>query len=234
MAYEMYMDGVMLPVTPSNLSLKISGKNKTMTLINNSEINILKSPGLTDISFTCLLPQSKYPFARYPGGFKSATYYLDLFEHLKVNKKAFNFIVIRERPNGKHLFDTNMRVALEDYEIDEDAEKNGFDISVKVKLKQCPAYGTKEIELYEQTQVNGSTVTMGVLIQRRESDKSIVRKYTVQAGDCLWTIAKAVYDDGERYTDIYDANKTMIDAANNGTDETKYWIHPGQVLVIPS
>lgn len=234
MAYEFYMNGVMLPVAPSNLTLKINGKNKTMDLINDGQINLLKKPGLTDISFECLLPQNKYPFAKYPGGFKKATYYLDVIEQLMVNQKPFSFIVIRERPNGTHLFDTNLKVGLEDYQIIDDAEEYGFDIGVKINLKQWKSYGTKEIELYKETQHNGSEVMMGVMINHRESDKTIVKKYTVQLGDALYTIARAVYGDGERYIDIYNANKTLIDSANNGTAETKYWIHPGQVLTIPS
>lgn len=234
MAYEFYMDGVMLPVAPSKLTLKINGKNKTMDLINSGEINLLKQPGLTDISFNCILPQNKYPFAKYPGGFKKATYYLDVIEQLAINKKPFSFIVIRERPNGTHLFDTNLRVGIEDYQIIDDVEEYGFDIGVEISLKQWKYYGTKEIELYKETQHNGSEVMMGVLIQHRESDKSIVKTYTVQLGDALYTIARAVYGDGERYIDIYNANKTLIDSANNGSAETKYWIHPGQVLTIPS
>ena len=230
----MYMDGVILPVTPSKLTLKIKGNNQTLNLINDGEINILKSPGLTDISYECLLPQSKYPFAKYFNGFKSATYYLDLFEQLKIEKKAFPFIVIRERPNGNHLFDTNMKVSLESYQIIEDAEKYGLDVGVSIELKQYKDYATKEMELYQETQHNGSVITMGVMIHHRESDKSIVKTYTVQLGDALYTIAKAVYGDAEKYVDIYEANKTMIDAANDGTEATKYWIHPGQVLTIPT
>lgn len=73
MAYEFYIDGFLLPIAPSKLTLKINGRNKTTTLINDSEVNQLKLPGLTDISFSCILPQNKYPFAKYPDGFKTAS-----------------------------------------------------------------------------------------------------------------------------------------------------------------
>lgn len=234
MAYEVYMNGVLLPVTPSKITTKINGKNKTISLINEGEINILKTPGLTDISFECMLPQSKYPFAKYPGGFKMATYYLALFKSLKKERKSFWFKVLRTKPNGMLLFDTNMKVSLESYQIIEDAEKYGLDVGVSIELKEYKHYATKEFDYYEQTQHNGSVVPIAVAINHRESDKSIVKTYTVQLGDALYTIAKAVYGDAEKYVDIYEANKTMIDAANDGTEATKYWIHPGQVLTIPS
>lgn len=233
MAYKFYIDGVVLPVTPSKLTLKINGRNKTMDLINGREVNTLKLPGLTDISFSFMLPQSKYPFANYPDGFKNVKYYLDFIEQLMVNKKPFLFKVLREKPNGQPLFDTNMRVSVSNYQIIEDAKEYGFDVGVNIELKEWAEYGTKEIEIYEELQQNGSTVTMGVFVNHRASDKSIVKKYTVQEGDALYTIAKSVYGDAEKYTDIYNANKTLIDNANEGTGQTKYMIYPGQILTIP-
>lgn len=51
------------------------------------------------------------------------------------------------------------------------------------------------------------------------------RTYTVQVGDCLWSIAKQFYGDGSAYTRIYDANTGQVVNPN--------LIYPGQVLVIP-
>ena len=42
MAYKMYLDGVLMPITPSKVKVKINNQNKTLTLINGEEINILK------------------------------------------------------------------------------------------------------------------------------------------------------------------------------------------------
>jgi len=43
MAYSFFIGDVMLPVTPPALELKIKNHNKTITLINDGEINILKN-----------------------------------------------------------------------------------------------------------------------------------------------------------------------------------------------
>ena len=59
MAYHFYMGKTLCPVAPSKLQLKIKGQNETLTLINEGEINILKKPGLTEISFDLLLPNVK-------------------------------------------------------------------------------------------------------------------------------------------------------------------------------
>jgi SpoVK/Ycf46/Vps4 family AAA+-type ATPase len=146
MAYDFFLDKTRLPIPPAKLSMKINGKNQTMTLINEGEINVLKQAGLTDISFTALLPNVKYPFARYDGGYKSASFFLDELERLKTKLSSFQFIVSRITPSGKVLFDTNIKVSLEDYKILEDA-KSGFDISVEISLKQYKDYGTKVIAI---------------------------------------------------------------------------------------
>ncbi len=55
-----------------------------------------------------------------------------------------------------------------------------------------------------------------------DSDSSM---YMVEPGDTLWAIATAAYGDGNRYPEIFEANKPMLD------DPDK--IYPGQVLRIP-
>lgn len=95
MMYYFYVDGVLLPVTPGSMKTKINNRNKTVDLASGGEINILKAPGLTEISFECLLPSVEYSFARYENGFKGPDYYLGKFEQLKSQKKAFTFLVIR-------------------------------------------------------------------------------------------------------------------------------------------
>lgn len=146
MAYDMYLDKMLLPVTPSKLNIKVANKNSTMVLINDGEINVLKKAGLTEVSFTALLPQTKYPFAVYKNGFQKADAFLDQLEAMKVSQKPFQFIVSRRFPQGNKLFDTNLKVSLEDYKIIEDAD-NGFDVNVEIKLKQYRDYQTKTVAI---------------------------------------------------------------------------------------
>ena len=148
--YVFYLSDVMLPVAPGQLQLKIKNQNKTVNLINDGEVNQLKQAGLTEVSFKASLPNAKYPFARYKDGFKPAVFYLDHIEKLKIGNQSFQFIVSRSMPAGKILFDTNMKVSLEDYKIVEDAGDN-FDVMVDVSLKQFRPYGTKIVEIKPPT-----------------------------------------------------------------------------------
>ncbi|MBC5786739.1 MULTISPECIES: LysM peptidoglycan-binding domain-containing protein [Clostridiaceae] len=225
--YDFYLDKTLLPVSPSKLELKITNQNKTMNLINEHEVNVLKSPGLTEISFDFLLPQVQYPFARYSDGFHPADYYLDILEKLKTSQTSFQFIVSRSTPNRKGLYGTNLTVSIEDYTISEDAEQ-GFDITVSIKLKQYRPYSTKTCNVSLPSSIGGKP-TANVNSQRNNSNSPSsggAQSYTVVKGDCLWNIAKRFYGNGSLYPKIYNANRDKIQNPN--------LIYPGQVLVIPA
>lgn len=218
MAYTFYLDGVQLPVTPSKLDTKIKSNNKTINLINEGDVNILKLPGLTEISFEMLVPQVQYPFASVT---YAASYYLSKLEKLKTSKQPFQFIVVRTKPSGKMLFNTNIKVSLEDYTISEDAE-NGLDLKITIKLKQYKSYSTKTVKVVVKQEKPVATV------QNTRTTETAPKKktYTVKAGDCLWNIAKKYLGNGAKYTEIYNLNKDKIKNPN--------LIYVGQVLTLPS
>ena len=153
--YLCYIDGILMPVAPSKINTKIKNKNRTITLINEGEANILKSAGLQEISFNMMIPAYKYPFALYLGIFLPISYYLEILDRLKNSKKPFQLIIIREGVLGALGFDTNLKVSLEDYQILEDAG-NGRDITVSIKLKQYQEKTKTVVRI--ATAVGGGTV----------------------------------------------------------------------------
>jgi len=205
--YNFFVDGVQFPVAPSELSTRINGRNETIVLMNEGEVNVIKKPGLTDIDFEVLLPNVKYPFAVYPNGFQPATFYLDKLEKLKISDKPFQFIVNRAMPNGNLLFDTNMTVTIEDYEINESAE-NGFDVMVNIQLKQYRAYGNKRIVVQPATQATSSMTTQKAVVEQKRptTGKETPKTYTVIKGDTLWAICKKELGDGSKYPEIAKLN----------------------------
>lgn len=221
MAYQFYLDGVQLPVAPSKLQLKIKNQNKTMTLINESEVNVLKLPGLTEISFDFMIPHTQYPFAEYPGGFKPPKYFLDKLETLKTGKKPFQFIVSRISPGGERYFGTDLKVSIEDYTIKEDAG-DGFDLTISIKLKQYRDYGAKLVTVIEDS---AGQKTAEVKKSRPTESKPEAKTYTVQKNDTLYNIAKKMLGDGARWKEIYNLNQDKISNPN--------LIYPGQVFVLP-
>ena len=59
-----------------------------------------------------------------------------------------------------------------------------------------------------------------------EDDHPPSKFHTVEKGDTLWKIAKTHYGSGARYTEIFEANRPMLDNPDK--------IYPGQVLRIPA
>lgn len=228
MAYFIYLGKMLLPVAPAKLQLKVNNQNKTLTLINEGEVNLLKPAGLTEVSFEALLPQVQYSFAVYKNGFQRAQAYLEQLEELKTQKEPFQFIVTRTFPNGKMLFDTNLKVSLEDYKMKEDAQ-DGFDVMVELTLKQYKAFFTKTCNItFAKEKPKVSTEP-----KRETSAAPKLKSHKVVKGDCLYNIAKTYYGNGKRYLEIYNANRSEIDGKNKGTGNPQYTIYPNQVFVIP-
>ena len=66
--YDFYLNKCLLPIAPPKLTVKINNANKTVTLIDEGQINLLKKAELTDLEFECRIPQEPYPFAVYKSG----------------------------------------------------------------------------------------------------------------------------------------------------------------------
>lgn len=218
--YKLYLDGVLFPITPSKITMTINDRDETMELINEGEVNVLKTAGLTDIEFEVTIPQVQYPFAIYENGFKQAAYYLNHLENLKQNAKPFPFVITRSLPNGKPLFDTNMLVSIGSYQITEDAEE-GFDLKINVPLKQYKPYGNKRLILNTTSTNNSSGTTTAKVEQTRDtSTKKTVKTHTVVKGDTLWAIAKRYLGNGARYPELAKLNNI----------KNPNLIYPGQVI----
>lgn len=219
--YRFQFGRLVLPVTPSKLTVKIKGNNKTLSLVNEREMSILRAPGLTEITFDAVLPMlGRYPFSAV--SYRRPDYYLNAFEKLMLAKRPFQFSVIRKAPDGKELFDTDMKVSLESYTITEDANQ-GLDLTVSIMLKQYIEYTTKTKSVIQPNEESEPTI-----IEENIRDASSAPKektYMVKPGDCLWTIAKKYYNDGAQYKEIYEANKDKLKSPN--------LIYPGQELILP-
>lgn len=225
MAYRLYLGGFELPVAPPKLNMQINSQNKTVTLANMKEINILKAPGLTDIDFTIPVPRASYPWANTNADAQTV---LSQLETLKTSQKPFQFIVSREYDNSSVGFSTNMQVGLEDYRIVEDAEDLS-DVSIEIQLKQWVEYGAKIIYTSSDKPNKGTTTTKPQSSTNKPSNNK-PKTYTVKHGDSMWEIAKKYLGDGSKYKQLYNLNKELIDKRNAKEGTPKYTIYTGQVL----
>lgn len=104
MAYDFYIGDMLLPVPPEKLTIKIKGGNKTYTMMNEGQINVLKSAELTEISFDMFLPNHQYPFAVYKPDTELMKSQLLIFIAKQEETAATRFISsLREQLSGFSL-----------------------------------------------------------------------------------------------------------------------------------
>jgi LysM repeat protein len=239
--YDFYFDTpyglIIFPITPGELTTTSGSKNSVVTLIDEGDVNILKSPSLIEVSFEARFPMRKYPYSRNAASFES---YFSIFKQLKEEKQSFRFIVARNTLRGSRTWDTNLLVALEELSINESADE-GDDALVSFTLKQYKPYGVKILEVpkKEEAEEPKKETTSTTEEPRDDSTKKTNsnKSYTVKSGDTLWAIAKKYYGKGSEWKKIYNANKSVIEktAKNHGmsSSQTGHWIFPGTKLKIP-
>ena len=196
----------MLPVAPAKMRTRIKNRNKTIDLINDGEVSLVKSAGLTEISFDIRLPGDSRPYANYNSSLESSalsylgkrlfgkdyaykppSYFLPKIKKLKTSQEPFEFVVLRMSPSYMVLFDTCMTVTLESYSIEEDASE-GFDLTIPVTLKQYVDYGTKEVEI--KTDENGNQ-TVTIKQERKAKTLSSLKNARIVRGDLsMWEVLK--------------------------------------------
>lgn len=242
MAYYMYLDKTLFPITPGKITTKINGKNETLTLINEGEVNLIKSQGLTEIEIEeLLLPAMQaYPFANYQKEngeamrFQNAKYYLDKLKTWKKKKKPIKWKLLRGTPDGTSLlWESDMDVTIEDYEIIEDAEAYGLDVCVKLNMKQYKYFGSKKLIPKSKKNKYGQIIVQ--MKNVRAKKKSTAKSYTVKKGDTLRGIAKKKLNNVSKWKNIYNLNKKAIQtvAKKHGKPGNGHWIFPGTKLKLP-
>nr|DAJ03030.1 MAG TPA: tail assembly protein [Caudoviricetes sp.] len=221
MAYEIYIDDMLLPLPPQKIPVKYGGQNKTVNLISGEEINLVKPAALAEISIDVIIPQMDYPSAVWDGSVESVEDFLEKLKELKQQGKPFEFLVIRESMGGESLFDTSMDVTLEEFKVSDDVSE-GLDLSVSLTLKEYRHYGTKlkTFKIVDKETAEGEN-TEG----ERSGEPVLESSYTVVKGDCLWSIAKKKLGNGNRWREIHQLNQDKVKNPN--------LIYPGQVLTMP-
>jgi len=197
--YYVFLDVIPLPVSPEKIEISVPNLNKTVTMVDQGEINILRGKGLKEIKFDMLVPSFKYPFANYSFGSFSTSQIIARLEDLKEQGKPVYFIVSRCRA-GKPAWWTNIKVSVEDFTVTEDAN-NGTDVIISVNLKEYKEYSTKLATV--STQSDGTVIAtfnnprsiVGNIAPTANLTKTIqvgktIKSITVDAGKTLYNVMK--------------------------------------------
>lgn len=213
-------DELILPVNPSQMSIKYEGTHTSHSILNYGEIAIPDSRKLTSINFESFFPASEdAPYIVTPS-WQSPSQYIEKLTAWMDSKNKLEF-TIEDCANP-----LNISCLITSFEID---EKPGApdDINYKISLKEYRDYKAVTSTIFFKVKENeetGQEVVVGQEEEKnRDSDKVIPKTYTVKSGDALWRIAKQCMGDGSKYKEI---------AKYNGLKNPNL-IFPGQVLKIP-
>lgn len=207
--YKFYLDDILLPVTPAELSVKVGDKNETIELLNDKDLILLRNPALSEISFSILLPAQNVPYAVYENNkFIEAGEIIKKIQKLKDDKKKFLFSVIR-RIGDKTYFDSMIKVVLSDYDTKESADE-GFDLIMNINLKEYKEAST-QVGKITQDEKGNPIIQYEKVVDDSFLPPQIIGDdlnitgiaHTVKNGtETLWKIAKQKLGDGSRYNEF--------------------------------
>ena len=197
--YFTFLDCIPLPIAPEKIEISVPNLNKTVTMVDQGEINILRGKGLKEIKFDMLVPSFKYPFANYSFGSFSTSQVIARLEYLKEKGKPVYFIVTRCRA-GKPAWWTNIKVSVEDFTVTEDAN-NGTDVIISINLKEYKEYSTKLAIVTKKSDgtvvakfdnprsIVGNIAPTANLTKTIEAGKTI-KSITINTGKTLYNVMK--------------------------------------------
>lgn len=207
-AYDVWLDNLLLPVTPSSMTIKTDNKNETVTLVDGGDINIVKTPGLTEVSFDFLVPALVYPFN------KTDEYPIDIIQQLarfKLSKRPFYFRVIRQVPIGLESLDSGGN-----YNMYTRAEKtnsllnldslNTVETSNSTSKLTASSKSTRELKTASGTKILTALAPIG------EGVSNVTRKFKYTKGEVAYYIAS--------FANIMAKNKAEKDLARAIEDVT--------------
>lgn len=212
--YQIWLeaDGIKLqmPVNPESFKVQKSGSNDSVTIVGLGETAIIQNPKAVKISFSSFFPVSYFPGCNVKK---------PLMPHLYITQ-------ISSWMNDKipvRLYITKCDIVrfmtIEDFSY----SQSGGDVgsyNYSISLKEYRSIRVRQIN------VRNNKAAVSKKSSARVNTRQKPKTYTVKSGDKLYNIAKRFYGDGEKWKNIYEANKKIIGANPN-------IIKAGQILTIP-
>lgn len=231
-------EGFQIPINPEAIEVRQSGNGKTYDIVgkgNNAipgendavgEINVIKSPGLMEISFKSYFPANDSPLVPKGVELEEPMVYTNMIRSWMHAKHPIRFIyvgrydMVTRDADGKAVQDINIPASIERFEWKEVGGAPG-DIEYSITLKEYRFYAAKK---YDVVKENGKTI----LYQRmrdRLDERVRPETYILQEGDTLGIVARKILGDDSRRKEIQKLNGlTGADLKN---------LKAGQVIKIP-
>lgn len=197
---------LILPVTPPRYFWRHPAKIETVNLDQLGEATLHGGYKMGDCTLeNVLLPAQQYPFM-VPGSRAAPYEYLYDLEVWCDTGAQLQWIV-----SGTSV---NASVVIE--EITQGEQDGTNDLYLTIAMRQWQRLETPVLALS-----GGGAATA----RDSQTGAASTKTYTVQSGDCLWSLAEKYYGDGSQYKKLAAANPEITNPN---------LIYPGQVLTIPA
>lgn len=137
-AAKFYIDDVLLPITPAQITIKNANKNISTQLVDGRPATIPQLDGAQQVTFDFIIPNQKETCA-FNEELKGIRFYTDLVWYIKQKRQPV--VLTITRANGVY---TNIVAMLDDYSYVEDAEHNS-DYYFSVSFTEWAEWRNQEI-----------------------------------------------------------------------------------------
>lgn len=205
------------PVLPSEIKVQFGSKNESTTVSGLGEITIPQDRPAAIITFSSFFPAAMFPGVEVSKLKKPSTIVKGIQKWRNSSNPVLQFIVTGTL--------CNLFVTIEDFTVTEKGGDVGT-LHYTIKLKEYRSVTIRKINTSKNNAPN------------RVNTSVKGKTYTVKNGDCLWTIARSQLGDATRWSEIYNLNKTVIEAECRKRGVTAslngHYIYTGTVLKLPS
>lgn len=213
-----------IPVLPEEIKASYSSGNSSVSVIDFGDIIIKQGRKAAQYSFSSIFPL--YPFSGSIKNVSSPKTYVSQIQKFMDDKSVVKLVLARA--NNKFVGIT-VNVVIDKFEYSESGEDPGV-IEYSITFKEYRTVTVNQIKTNNKKTTKSSN-------KKRTSTKSTAKTYKVKSGDCLYNIAKKELGNSNRWREIYNLNKTVIEktAKQHGykSSSTGHWIFPGTILELP-
>ncbi|WP_171681391.1 LysM peptidoglycan-binding domain-containing protein [Paenibacillus planticolens] len=223
LSYNNGEERLQLPVNPERISVTTTRGYEDIEVTQLGEYTVIGNAKLREFSFSSFFPREYNPSYCEYAGFLPPWEIVRKIERWMNTGRPIRFTLTGQIYDESFFAVINEAVTIRSFNYYEVAGSPG-DIYFDMSMKEYVFIEFRRLK--QTTDASGDIeVTQDAL---RPDTSAKVANYTVVNGDSLFKIAarSSVYDNGDKWRDIYDANKSLIGPNPNS-------ISTGMVLVIP-
>lgn len=216
-------------VNPASIEFIDIQNHQQINLLEVGTALLLGNRGLIGTTLEGFFPSTHSPFYKRHGGTRSPEECVALIKKWK-DKNMIVRLIISD-------MDVNLAMAISN--LSPTYREGDDDIYYRIELIEYKTLNVPTVKV--STKVKSSIVKRPAQSSPSKSSaskgSSSGRTYTIKSGDTLWGISSRFYGTGTKYKTIYNANKSVIEAAakkrGKKSSQNGHWIWAGTKLRIP-